>query len=57
MGARTLVSVSCPGAHVAVLLHMEVSFYVFEDWNSATAVENIVTARVLTSFIPIANIN
>lgn len=52
-----LTAVSCPGAHSAVLLHTEIAFHIFEDWNSAASIETIVTARILISFITTVNIN
>lgn len=52
-----LIAASCPRAPTAVLLHTEISFYIFEDWNSAASDETVVTAKILISFVPTSNSN
>lgn len=56
MGARADI-VSCLRAPAAVLLHTEVAFCIFEDWNLTASVEAVVTAKILISFVTTANIN
>lgn len=52
-----LIATSCLKAPAAVLLHTEVAFYIFEDWNSTVSVETLVTAKILISFIPTGNVD
>lgn len=52
-----LIAVSCLRAPTAVLLHTEVAFYIFEDWNSTVSVKSVVTAKILISFTPTGSID